>query len=209
MRFLVDIPQRLDPGATPTFAGLAVTGGTAATVGNGLYLAAANVLGFASNGAEVARIFSNGRLGIGTGATDSGNGILQLGQHTDRTGGLGLGTDISLCRLGTGQVAINNGAISFVYLDLYEGSASRARFESVSGTATLKALTGALILGSNNTTAVTIDTSQNSAFAGTIKPQLATTAGAPAYVKGALYFDTTLNKLRVGGVSAWETITSA
>jgi hypothetical protein len=35
-----------------------------------------------------------------------------------------------------------------------------------------------------------------------------TTATAPAYVKGALYFDTTLNKLRVGGATAWETITS-
>jgi hypothetical protein len=39
-------------------------------------------------------------------------------------------------------------------------------------------------------------------------PLQATTAGAPAYVKGALYFDTTLNKLRVGGATAWETITS-
>ena len=46
-------------------------------------------------------------------------------------------------------------------------------------------------------------------FAGIIKPQQATTAGAPAYVKGAIYFDTTLNKLRVGGATAWETITSA
>ena len=34
------------------------------------------------------------------------------------------------------------------------------------------------------------------------------TAAAPAYVKGAIYFDTTLNKLRVGGATAWETITS-
>ena len=42
----------------------------------------------------------------------------------------------------------------------------------------------------------------------TISPQQATTAGAPAYVKGAIYFDTTLNKLRVGGATAWETITS-
>ena len=45
-------------------------------------------------------------------------------------------------------------------------------------------------------------------FVGLIKPQQATTAGAPAYVKGAIYFDTTLNKLRVGGATAWETITS-
>lgn len=43
---------------------------------------------------------------------------------------------------------------------------------------------------------------------GTIKPRLSTTALAPAYEKGAIYFDTTLNKLRVGGASGWETITS-
>jgi len=42
--------------------------------------------------------------------------------------------------------------------------------------------------------------------AGLIFPQQA--ASAPAYVKGAIYFDTTLNKLRVGGATAWETITS-
>jgi hypothetical protein len=41
---------------------------------------------------------------------------------------------------------------------------------------------------------------------GLIFPQQAATA--PAYVKGAIYFDTTLNKLRVGGATAWETITS-
>lgn len=35
-----------------------------------------------------------------------------------------------------------------------------------------------------------------------------TTANAPSYAKGALYFDLTLNKLRVGGATAWETITS-
>lgn len=34
-------------------------------------------------------------------------------------------------------------------------------------------------------------------------------ASAPPYVKGNVYFDTTLNKLRVGGATSWETITSA
>ena len=48
----------------------------------------------------------------------------------------------------------------------------------------------------------------NISATGTIAPQQATTAGAPAYVKGAIYFDTTLNKLRIGGATAWETITS-
>jgi hypothetical protein len=43
----------------------------------------------------------------------------------------------------------------------------------------------------------------------TLLPVQATTALAPAYVKGAMYFDTTLNKLRIGGATAWETVTSA
>lgn len=43
---------------------------------------------------------------------------------------------------------------------------------------------------------------------GVIFPVARTTANAPAYVKGGLYFDLTLNKLRVGGASGWETVTS-
>ena len=43
---------------------------------------------------------------------------------------------------------------------------------------------------------------------GLISPMQHATSGAPAYAKGAIYFDTTLNKLRVGGATAWETITS-
>jgi hypothetical protein len=44
---------------------------------------------------------------------------------------------------------------------------------------------------------------------GPIAPVQAITSKAPAYSNGALYFDTTLNKLRVGGASGWETVTSA
>jgi hypothetical protein len=44
---------------------------------------------------------------------------------------------------------------------------------------------------------------------GLFMPIQAPTASAPAYVKGGIYFDTTLNKLRVGGATAWETITSS
>jgi hypothetical protein len=43
---------------------------------------------------------------------------------------------------------------------------------------------------------------------GVILPQQAATISAPAYVKGGIYFDTTLNKMRIGGATAWETITS-
>lgn len=52
-------------------------------------------------------------------------------------------------------------------------------------------------------------TGGNIAFSAVIMPLLASTATAPAYVKGGVYFDTTLNKLRVGGATAWETITSS
>jgi hypothetical protein len=48
----------------------------------------------------------------------------------------------------------------------------------------------------------------NTLTTGTFTPQQATTAAAPAYAKGAMYFDTTLNKLRIGGATAWETVTS-
>jgi len=40
-------------------------------------------------------------------------------------------------------------------------------------------------------------------------PQQAPTASAPAWVKGAVYFDTTLNKLMFGGQSRWELVTSS
>ncbi len=44
---------------------------------------------------------------------------------------------------------------------------------------------------------------------GLIFPQQHATAGGPAYVEGAIYYDTTLHKLRIGGAAGWETITSA
>ena len=42
-----------------------------------------------------------------------------------------------------------------------------------------------------------------------IFPPQATTASAPAYARGGMYFDLTLNKLRIGGATGWETVTSA
>jgi len=44
---------------------------------------------------------------------------------------------------------------------------------------------------------------------GLFMPVQAATASAPTYVKGAMYFDTTLNKLRIGGATGWETVTSS
>lgn len=43
---------------------------------------------------------------------------------------------------------------------------------------------------------------------GVVFPRQLATASAPSYVKGGMYFDLTLNKMRIGGASAWETVTS-
>lgn len=43
---------------------------------------------------------------------------------------------------------------------------------------------------------------------GVFLPTQRPTASQPAYVKGGIYFDTTLNKLMVGGATGWETVTS-
>lgn len=46
-------------------------------------------------------------------------------------------------------------------------------------------------------------------FGNVILPVQAATVSAPTYIKGGVYFDTTLNKLRIGGATAWETVTSS
>ena len=98
------------------------------------------------------------------------------------------------------------------YIDFYDGGTSgtiraeiNATNDGING--------GTLVFAPRNaagsiTTAMTLTKDLAATFAGLIFPQQATTASAPAYVKGAIYFDTTLNKLRVGGATAYETITS-
>jgi hypothetical protein len=54
-----------------------------------------------------------------------------------------------------------------------------------------------------------IDVSGTGRFTGILVLGQYTTATEPAYVKGAQFFNTTLNKMRIGGASAWETVTSS
>ena len=142
----------------------------------------------ASNGVTNATLFTTGNFLVGTGSSDGGQKL---------------------------QVSGGNARISYAgnnpKLDVVDGSiitklqsltaGDTAGWVGTESNHTFRIVT-------NNTTAATFDTSQNATFAGTIKPQQAATASAPSYVKGAIYFDTTLNKLRVGGATGWETITS-
>ena len=78
-----------------------------------------------------------------------------------------------------------------------------------SASTTMSNIKGRVLIGTATDDGVNaLQVNGSGIFAGLIKPQQAATAGAPAYVKGAIYFDITLNKLRVGGATAWETITS-
>jgi hypothetical protein len=69
-----------------------------------------------------------------------------------------------------------------------------------------------LQFGIGNTNSTTLNSNgswtfySGATFNGLIFPEQA--SSAPSYVKGAVYFNTTLNKLQVGGATAWETVTS-
>jgi hypothetical protein len=160
------------------------------------------------SGAELARFAPNtGRFLIGT-TTDSVNGILQLATHTTSAGGIGFGTDTTLYTEQVGRIILAKNTAGDCTFRWAAGGTVYGYLGQSGGNSILGTLSGTLVLQTSALTALTLDSSQNATFAGTVKPQLATTAGAPAYVKGAIYFDTTLNKLRVGGATAWETITS-
>ena len=49
----------------------------------------------------------------------------------------------------------------------------------------------------------------NGSFTGTVSCGQFTTATEPAYVKGAQFFNTSLNKMRIGGATAYETVPSS
>ena len=61
----------------------------------------------------------------------------------------------------------------------------------------------------NSTATLDGSTAGQLKVSGLFMPVQAATASAPTYVKGAMYFDTTLNKLRIGGATGWETVTSS
>jgi hypothetical protein len=163
--------------------------------------------------AEVGRFSpTNGNLLIGTTTDITGTGGLHVAgtgtASTATSGALRVGSNVGLSgnaggasyfggNLNVAGGSIVNGTSTSVY---YLGTPSN-NYIYYDGSSLFTRLGG--------TDRLTITASTGAAtFAGIIKPQQATTAGAPAYVKGAIYFDTTLNKLRVGGATAWETITS-
>ena len=197
--------------------------------GSTVTLYGSNVLGLTVAG--------GGRVLVGT-TTDDGVNALQVNGTAkastliaQQTGGVASndvlsttyksgGTGSVITRLQTSSLAANvfdietNDGSSVGYrfgTTIYDTTLS-ASYNGTTPWGSLKFATGGVvrmtIIGGTGATAGSVLMASGLAVSGTITPQQATTAGAPAYVKGAIYFDTTLNKLRVGGATAWETITS-
>lgn len=98
----------------------------------------------------------------------------------------------------SGTMSINSSSDGGEYNISVDTTGTLAIFGSGAQTLNVNLLDGALLF--NSVTRIT--------SAGVFFPAQAATVSAPAYVKGGMYFDTTLNKMRIGGATAWETVTS-
>jgi len=108
---------------------------------------------------------NGGNFLVGT-TTDSSNGKLQLASHTTSAGGIGFGTDVSLWRNGAQSLLV--GGDTAALLGLAVGGSRKAYIYHNGTDFSAGATTGQTILISNNTTALTLDSSQNATFAGNI-----------------------------------------
>ena len=146
------------------------------------------------------RLIVGGTTATGTAATfNGGQASVVIAQPSSTSyGGIRVYNDINT---GARALEIDYSGSSYSGSLLTGGPSGESASISTTGTY-------ALALGTNNTARITITAAGNQINTGTISPQQATTAAAPAYVKGAMYFDTTLNKLRIGGATGWETVTS-
>lgn len=136
--------------------------------------------------------------GLATGAASYFGGAVTLAAS-----GQSFFIDTGVASTAAVYTAIRNaGGISYYGLDNVSGTT----FSSGVAYATVLQAPFAFVFQVAGVNKATISSTGAATFTGTVSPQQA--ASAPTYVKGAIYFDTTLNKLRVGGATGWETITS-
>ena len=185
---------------------------------NGMYLSAANTLGFSTASTSRVTIDASGfvNMGIGVASTyylnvlSGGSGavrsMVRIG--TNGNGGAGRGCGILIGASGSSNTVDVAQIVGFQNTASATANNAALAFQVANAAGTL---TESMRLFNSGSVSIGNTTDKGAAslnVSGLIYPQQATTAGAPAYVKGAIYFDTTLNKLRVGGATAWETITS-
>lgn len=186
--------------------------GTTGDPNTGVFFPAADTVAVATNGAERMRIDSSGNVGVGV----TPNPWLSSFKAIEING---LGANI----VSNGSNRLDMGTNSYLNSSsqwIYTNTAAASRYIQVSGvhqwhtaasgtSGTAMTLNEVMRISNSGGVSIGNTTDRGAAslnVSGLIYPQQAATA--PTYVKGAIYFDTTLNKLRVGGATAWETITS-
>ncbi len=116
----------------------------------------------------VIRLASNANVLFGT-STDSSNGRIQLATHTTSAGGIGFGTDNQIYRRSTGVFGFDSTSATMQLVLSQNGNNNGYLQATSAGVVTLATNAAAsLILQTNNITALTLDSSQNATFAGTI-----------------------------------------
>lgn len=170
-------------------------------------------------------------VSMGFNSTATINGAVSLGKqctatNTDTVSIGSFNTCGSNGGVSIGSACVSNGGAFATTIGYGCGTAGNSGLQSVAvGFAATATAANSMIVGTAPSTYSVVNSTANStmlAYEGTnflltdtkitankkFLPVQATTAGAPAYEVGAIYFDTTLNKLRVGGAAGWETITS-
>jgi hypothetical protein len=204
--------------SAPSFLG-AISGTTGSFTST---LTATAQINLAGNSISAIALGSSQTSGATTIGSTSGTGTITIGQSTGAqtvsiaSAGTAASTTktVNICSGGigtsTGIVNIGStGAISTISV----GRTTQAQTVNIATGATDSVSTKTVNIGtgglSSSTTNIAIGATAGTSTTtlnGYFKPPAL--ASAPTYVKGAVYFDTTLNKLRVGGATAWETITS-
>jgi hypothetical protein len=189
-------------------SGSSLTGMILSRTGNVLELATANVVRLTISSAGNTTLGGNltvsgtGNSSIGgtllvNGASPSGNGAIQLATHTTSAGGIGFGADTALYRQQTSQLALDcTGGVSMVQFRTSGTYNGRVGYDG--SNVELRSVSGSVVLISNNTTALTLDASQNATFAGTLTVNGAGTSTVKRTNAGQTTFLTLQNQNQTG-----------
>lgn len=187
-------------GPAATYALFAATGAPGLKGADG---GPGNVVGPASATDTAIPVYdgTTGKLLKNTGVTiNSSNGITLPSMLGTSAGGITFGTDINVYRTAAGILAINHAGGTTPELDFRESGTLTANIYSSSGSMVLGTIGGSgstILRSGNNTTALTLDSSQNATFSGAIIESTDTKSGA-----GAISITKTTTKLTTTAADA-------
>jgi hypothetical protein len=141
-----------------------------------------------------------------TGVRNTANGVSALFSNTTGVNNIASGLNSGRF-ISDGSTSNTNSNSSLFFGNETKALADNQTNQIVIGDSAIGAGSNSVTLGNTNITKTVLrgDVETN----GLIKLGQFTTATEPAYVKGASFFNTTLNKMRIGGATAYETVTSS